>query len=239
MSQGVPGYLTRVFEASEEENKRVILDTVAGGAARARLLDLGCYDGAFTTRLAQAARAEHVAGVEWLPEHAQRAEARGIDVVRADLNQRLPFADASFDLVHANQVIEHLRGTDDFLREVGRVCAPGGRIVLSTNNLASWHNVASLALGYQPLPSHVSDELHVGNPLDPRRHTRHADAGQTHLRVFTTKALSELAEAHGLTVERTLMSGYYPLAPRAARHAVRLDPRHAAFTILVLRGPAT
>ncbi len=226
--------LATVFEASEDENKRVILELVAAGAPRERVLDLGCFNGAFSAELGRAARARGVVGVEWLPEHAVAARARGIEVVESDLNQPLPFPDHSFDLVHGNQVIEHLRGTDVFLREVSRVCAPGGRIVLSTNNLSSWHNVGALALGLQPLPSHVSDEVHVGNPLDPRRGLRHADIGQTHLRVFTTRALVELAAAHGLRVTHRRMNGYYPLPPRAAHRMARWDPVHAAFIVLEL-----
>jgi SAM-dependent methyltransferase len=226
--------LASVFEASEDENKRVILELVARGPARARVLDLGCFNGAFTAELGASARATELTGVEWLPHHAAAARERGIEVIEADLNEPLPFADESFDLIHANQLIEHLRGTDRFLREVGRVCAPDGRIVLATNNLSSWHNVGALALGLQPLPNHVSDEVHVGNPLDPRRGLRHADLGQTHLRVFTARALRELAQAHGLRVTQTCMNGYYPLPPRLARIAARLDPLHAAFVVLEL-----
>jgi SAM-dependent methyltransferase len=228
------GALAGVFEASEDENRRVILDVIASGPPRERLLDLGCLNGAFTVDLGEAARAHELVGVDWLPEHADLARARGIEVVESDLNEPLPFADASFDLVHANQVIEHLRGTDRFLREIRRVCAPDGRIVLSTNNLASWHNVGSLALGMQPFPAHVSDEVHVGNPLDPRRGRRHADIGQTHLRVFTTRALRELASVHGLRVTQARLNGYYPLPPVLARRAARLDPTHAAFIVLEL-----
>jgi len=230
----VSRYLVDVFEASEDENKRVILEAVAAGPPRDRVLDLGCYNGAFTRDLADAARAKEVVGIEWIPEHAEAARAHGVDVVEADLNEPLHLPVGAFDLVHANQVIEHLRGTDAFLREAARVCAPGGRVVLSTNNLASWHNVASLVAGYQPLPSHVSDEVHVGNPLDPRRGTHHVDIGQTHLRVFTLRALTELAEAQGMRVKGVHMNGYYPLPPRAARWAARIDPRHAAFMVVEL-----
>jgi SAM-dependent methyltransferase len=226
--------LATVFEAAEDENKDVILGLVAAGEPRARVLDLGCYNGSFTLELAKAARAEQIVGVEWLPHHAAAARERGIEIAESDLNEALPFADASFDLVHSNQVIEHLRGTDRFLRELARVCAPDGRIVLATNNLASWHNIGALALGLQPLPSHVSDEVHVGNPFDPRRGLHHADVGQTHLRVFTTRALRELAQAHGLRVTQTRMNGYYPLPPRAARVMARIDPLHAAFVVLEL-----
>ncbi len=234
----VRSHLTRVFEASEEENRRVILEAVAGGPPRARLLDVGCDDGAFTVRLRDAARSSSVHGVELVQARADDARARGVDVAVADIEDGLPFAPAQFDLVHANQVIEHLRGTDAFLRELCRVCAPDGRVVLSTNNLASWHNIASLVLGFQPLPSHVSDELHVGNPLDPRRDVRHRDRHQAHLRVFTARALSDLAAANGLACEALAMNGYYPLLPPAARRLARVDPRHAAFTVIVLRRAA-
>ena len=226
--------LADVFEASEDENKRVILRLVASGTPRQRVLDLGCFNGA-SLELGAAARAREVVGVEWMAHHAAAARARGVEVVEADLNAPLPFDDGSFDLVHANQLIEHLRATDGFLRELRRVCAPSGRVVLATNNLASWHNIGALVLALQPLPNHVSDEVHVGNPFDPRRGLHHADIGQTHLRVFTTRALRELCAAHGLLVTRTRMNGYYPLPPRLARTMARLDPLHAAFVVMELR----
>jgi SAM-dependent methyltransferase len=228
------GGLAGVFEASEDENRRVILDLVRAGPQRRRVVDLGCFNGAFTLELGHSAQAERLVGVEWLEEHAAIARSRGVEVVESDLNEALPFEDASFDLVHANQLIEHLRSTDLFLREARRICAPGGRIVISTNNLASWHNIGALLFGLQPLPSHVSDEVHVGNPFDPRRGRRHADVGQTHLRVFTTRALRELAAAHGLRVTASRANGYYPLPPALARAAARIDPLHAAFIVLEL-----
>ena len=230
----VGGFLSQVFEASEDENKLVILRAVAAGPPRCRVLDLGCFNGAFSSDLGRAARAEQVSGVEWLPEHAEQAEREGIQVRIADLNDPLPYPDGSFDLVHANQVIEHLRDTDAFLREVQRVCAPEGAAIISTNNMAAWHNIGSLALGFQPFPNHVSDEVHVGNPLDPRRGLGHADAGQTHQRIFTTRALTELAAFHGLAVTAVHMNGYYPLPPRLADKAVRIDGRHAAFMVVEL-----
>jgi SAM-dependent methyltransferase len=229
-------YLGAVFEASEEENRRAILRAVKAHGPFRRVLDLGCYDGAFTVRVGAAAEAEQLAGVELLDEHAQTARARGVQVTTADVEEPpLPLPDASFDLVHANQVIEHLRHTDVFLREARRLCAPGGMVIISTNNLASWHNVATLVLGWQPMPSHVSDVVHVGNPMNLRAGEKHADAGQTHLRIFTGRALAELAEHHGLGLVRMQTSGYYPFPPLVARGLARLDRRHAAFLIGVFR----
>lgn len=229
-------YLERVFRATEEENRRAILRTLPprrGGA----LLDLGTNTGAFTTRVAEHLGATRVVGVELIEEHAAEARARGIEVVSADLDEGLPFADGEFATVHANQVIEHVRGTDAFLRAVRRVLRPGGMALISTNNLASWHNVGSLALGYQPTPAHVSDELIVGNPLDPHRGRRHPDLGHPHLRLFTGRGLIELCAAHGLEHVELRTSGYYPLPPRLGRLAARLDRTHGAFLVALLRRP--
>jgi methionine biosynthesis protein MetW len=232
---GPASLLGRVFTASEDENRREILRTVLRTAPHRRVLDIGCFDGELSARLGRAAGAARVVGVELLDEHAAKARARGVEVHLAEIEDGLPFDDASFDLVHANQVIEHLRNTDGFLRETRRVCAPDGLILLSTNNLSSWHNVACLALGWQPMPNHVSDEVHVGNPMNLRSGEAHVDAGQTHLRIFTGRALAELAAHHGLETVELKTSGYYPVPPRAARPLARLDGRHGAFLIGLFR----
>jgi SAM-dependent methyltransferase len=224
------GYMTRVFAATEEVNRRAILDA-ARPAPGATLLDLGCGDGAFTERVARQVGAGRVLGVELIDELAAAAEARGIEVHRADLSAALPFDDASIDVVHSNQVIEHLRTTDHFMREIRRVLRPGGYAVVSTNNLASLHNLVSLALGWQPPPCHVSDELiGLGNPLNAHGGDPGA-AGQMHLRIFTGRALAELAELHGLRVELGRTAGFYPLPPRAAAVATRVAPRWGAFLV--------
>ena len=198
------------------------------------LLDIGTHDGAFTVRVAGRLAANPVHGVELIEHHAERARERGIDVAVADVDAGLPFEDGGFDSVHANQVIEHVRRTDVFLSEIRRVLAPRGLAYLPTNTLSSWHNVLSLALGYQPMPMHVSDQVLVGNPLNPEHGGPHEDLGRTHLRLFTGRALSELCSHHGLRTVRLESSGYYPLPPRLARVAARLDPRHGAFLVAIV-----
>jgi SAM-dependent methyltransferase len=223
-------HLQRVFKETEEVNRRAIL-AVAEPRPGAVLADLGCGGGEFTTRVAERVQAGRVLGVELIDPLAAEAERRGIDVVRADLGGRLPFDDASIDVVHSNQVIEHLPGTDHFMREIRRVLRPGGYAVVSTNNLASLHNVVSLLAGYQPSPCHVSDErIGLGNPLNAYGGAPGA-AGQMHLRVFTGRALAELAELQGLRVEVTRTAGFYPLPPRAAEVATRVAPRWGAFLV--------
>jgi SAM-dependent methyltransferase len=224
------GYLTRVFTATEEENRRAVLAALPNGHGGA-LLDLGVSDGEFTLRVAERVHANSVQGVELLAEHAERARARGVDTVLGDVEEGLPFEDQSFDIVHSNQLIEHLRRTDVFLSEIRRVLKPSGLACISTNNLASWHNVILLALGMQPAPMHVSDEVIVGNPLNPEQGAGHADRGRIHVRLFTGRALCELCAFHGLRRKELRTAGYYPLPPRLARAALKIDPLHGAYLI--------
>ena len=204
----------------------------------ASLLDLGCGDGAWTMQVAAKVGAQRVLGIEFIDEFAATARRAGVDVVAADLAERLPLDEGSVDVVHSNQVIEHLPKTDAFMREIARVLRPGGYAVVSTNNLSSWHNIVSLALGWQPPPCHVSDELIVGNPGNFVEGMESYAPGQTHLRVFTGRALAGLAAHHGLRVEAQLGAGYYPLPPRAARVLARIDPTHAAFLVQRYEVPA-
>jgi SAM-dependent methyltransferase len=227
--------LERLFRATEEENRRAVLRILPSGRG-GPMLDVGTHKGEFTARVAERLGATSVTGIELIETHAAAARARGFEVVCADIDDGLPFADGAFDTVHANQVIEHVRRPDDFLRAIHRVLRPGGLAMISTNNLSSWHNVGSLVLGYQPMPAHVSDEIIVGNPLDPRRGWKHEE-GRAHLRLFTGRALIELCAVNGLERVTLRTAGYYPLPPRLGRIAARLDSLHGAFLVALVRRP--
>jgi methionine biosynthesis protein MetW len=224
-------FTQRLFRSTEDENRRLILETMPPREG-ARLLDLGCSDGRWTLEVARHIGTTDVHGVEMLEERAAEARDRGIDAIVADLSEPLEaYGDASFDVVHSNQVIEHVRDTDCFLREIRRLLRPDGYALLSTNNLSSWHNIASLILGWQPMPCNVSDVVNVGNPFDLFGGDEHSARGQTHLRVFTGRALTELAGYHGLRAVAERSAGYYPLPPGIGRRLARIDRRHGAFLV--------
>ena len=154
------GYLSRNFFETEDENRAVILEALRpkpGGV----VVDLGCGDGTFTVEVARRVGAGRTVGVEFVDSIAGQAREAGVEVLVADLGEQLPIDDESVDVVHSNQVIEHLPRTDHFLAEIRRILKSDGYAVISTNNLSSWHNVASLAMGWQPFPSHVSDSVFV------------------------------------------------------------------------------
>lgn len=107
-----------------------------GVADRRRILDLACGPGAVTRGIAGLAPQAQIVGVDLNPLLLERAEldrdAADLDRIRfveADC-RRLPFADASFDFVYARFLFQHLRDPDTALREIRRVLAPGGRILI-------------------------------------------------------------------------------------------------------------
>jgi SAM-dependent methyltransferase len=112
------------------------------GPAR-RIVDAGCGEGYGLALVAGDPAAPdradvRVVGVELDPsvaEHARRRYATDprIEVVEADL-ARLPFADATVDLVVHLQVVEHLPDPVGCLAELGRITRTGGTILVSTPN---------------------------------------------------------------------------------------------------------
>lgn len=98
----------------------------------ARVLDLGCADGILWPDLR--GRVGSIIGVnydEWLSRQCRQRFPDGI-VMRADA-RKLPFADASFDLIiclemfHFLDLVDHEQG----IGEMRRVLRPGGRLVLT------------------------------------------------------------------------------------------------------------
>jgi SAM-dependent methyltransferase len=68
-----------------------------------------------------------------------RSGRAGLAVTQADVRQ-LPYRDASFELVVSNSTLDHFEARADIaaaLRELSRVTAPGGSLVISLDNLAN------------------------------------------------------------------------------------------------------
>jgi SAM-dependent methyltransferase len=100
-----------------------------------RVLDAGCGAGYGSAELARVA--ESVTGVDVACDAVEYARenyrAENLEFKQASVTE-LPFADGSFDLVVAFEVIEHLENWRGLLEESRRVLASSGQLIVSTPN---------------------------------------------------------------------------------------------------------
>jgi len=110
-----------------------------------KYVDIGCGDGFNTLIIGQKLQCQEVHGVDIDEDRILSASKRGIITIKADINrERLPLAENSADIVTALEVIEHLVNPDNMLQEIYRILKPGGYLVITTPNLASYINRARL-----------------------------------------------------------------------------------------------
>jgi SAM-dependent methyltransferase len=98
------------------------------------LLDIGCGPGTITVDIAARVAPGQVTAVDLSEEvlRSARAEARvrglsNVRFARADAHA-LDYSDGGFDVVHAHQVLQHVADPVQVLREMRRVCKPGGLV---------------------------------------------------------------------------------------------------------------
>ncbi|SDT31605.1 methyltransferase domain-containing protein [Jiangella sp. DSM 45060] len=121
--------------------------TVANSAAYLRdhlrpgldVLDVGCGPGTITVELAGLVAPGRVVGVDASDEVIERAAAQegaaAVEFRTADA-AALPFDDASFDVVHAHQLLQHVADPVAVLRQLARTTRPGGIVAARDSDYA-------------------------------------------------------------------------------------------------------
>jgi ubiquinone/menaquinone biosynthesis C-methylase UbiE len=104
----------------------------------------------------------------------------------------LPFKDATFDLVSANMVVEHLPDPAHTLAEIHRVLKPGGRFAFHTPSRFHWPLWLS---------AHVSERIRlpIVRFLENRRSE---DVFPTHYRMNDEAQIRAVAETTGFQIEQ-------------------------------------
>jgi SAM-dependent methyltransferase len=212
---------------TDELNRLNILSLIDYSPEKS-IVDLGCDNGSFTKRIANKIGSNKIYGIDL----SEKITDKSITLINSDLNGRVPLDDKSIDIVHSNQVIEHLRNPDFFLREIHRILKDDGYAIISTENLSSWHNILALLLGWQPFSlTNVSEVISgLGNPLGACRNTRPISILWSHIHVFAYQGLRELCCANDFKITKSIGSGYYPLPA----YLGKINPRHAALITLKL-----
>jgi 2-polyprenyl-3-methyl-5-hydroxy-6-metoxy-1,4-benzoquinol methylase len=138
-----------------------------------RLLDVGCNTGTFL-RLAKALGAI-IKGIEPRLDAAESGRANGLDIYCGTLEKFAETSNETFDVITANQVIEHVPDPAETLSIMRKMLAPEGMIWISVPNAA--YPIARSIKGYW----HSTDL-----PL--------------HLMQFTPRSLAACGERAGLNV---------------------------------------
>ena len=158
--------------------KHAIAQLVPQGA---RVLDLGCGDGAMLAHLQQT-RGCTGYGVEIDDANVLACVKRGVNVIQLNLDEGLAmFGDASFDVVLQLDTLQHLRNAEVMLRETVRV----GRVgIVAFPNFAHWPNRLSVLGGRMPVTRRLPYQWY----------------DTPNIRVGTHADLGVLAERSGLKV---------------------------------------
>ena len=131
---------------SQDEYEAVLGRYVTAGTT---WLDLGCGRRVLPAWRADSERhlvalAQHVVGIDL--DLASLHDNESIRDLCQSSVTALPFADASFDLVTANMVMEHVDNPPRMLREVYRTLRPGGTLVFHTPNSRAFPTVLTRLL---------------------------------------------------------------------------------------------
>ncbi len=122
-----------------ENSAAYLLDELRAGLD---VLDVGCGPGTITAGLAARVAPGTVVAIDRAAEVIDQART----IAGRPVNTRfevgdvyaLAYPDDSFDLVHAHQVLQHLSDPVAALREMGRVCRPGGVVAVRDADYASF-----------------------------------------------------------------------------------------------------
>lgn len=210
-----------------------------GQVPGARVLSSGCGFGGSLLAWRDAGAAVAV-GVEVEPDYLRLSALRTADLAGAGVvsydGARLPFADATFDIVESMDVIEHTPDPLVYLRELRRVLAPSGVILLVTPNRL-WPVEQHLGIAGPPwLPVRTADALFGGLSrlpgLSDDRRFRYAKLRGMRTQNLSLRSLRSLAKSTGLFLQLLRAEDHdatWPLPPPAPWAARLLDDRIGKF----------
>lgn len=212
-------------EATELNHKNI--ESLFDKNSDAVFLDLGCDDGVKTVRFWNIIWTDRLLWVEVVDERIEIARENWVEVTKMDLNNSFSFEDNSVDVIHSNQVIEHLWDIDNYTSEIHRVLKPGWYAIISTENGSSWCNIFAAIMWWQTfsLTNMSSKKAGIGNPFALHSWEDIELSTWTHKTIFNYRWLKEFFEAHDFKVEKIVWAWYFPLPSILGKY----DVRHSHF----------
>lgn len=168
-----------------------------------RLLGIGSEPGHIEILLKKFYGFQQIVGLSYRasPEFCKRMAAFDIPMFQCDVeHEPIPDADRSFGSIVFLETLEHMfNGVPYALAEMQRVLVPGGKIVLSTPNLAQFRNRIKLLKGKS-----------VNWPLDGAKRFFARPVHARHNREYTVKEACFLLREAGFDVDHVQYGEYSP-----------------------------
>jgi ubiquinone/menaquinone biosynthesis C-methylase UbiE len=139
------------------------------------LLEVGCGDATFTADLARFSPSVTAVDISagQIEENSRRFPK--IKFIQHDVAERLPFADASFQVAWCSEVLEHLFDPQFALREMHRVLRPGGRLLVTVPYHGRLKNVLIALFNWE----------------------KHFTPSNPHIRFYSRRTLEEIVREAG------------------------------------------
>lgn len=126
---------TTAGDAYSDNIERPALERLTGEVNGARLLDIGCGSGTYSTWLAE--RGAQVFGIDlsstMISLAQTRARERGVELELcvADISKPLPFVEATFDAVFISTALHFVEKLGDAFKEMAKAMKPRAQLVAS------------------------------------------------------------------------------------------------------------
>lgn len=226
-------YINYLGQVAEGEIEKQVVKLLPQGK-KIVYLDLGCGDGSKTIERAAWIGTTNVLGIEVEKNRAKKAEKKKVKIYTTDLDKKWPFANKSIDCITATEVVEHLVDLDRFFSEVRRVLKPSGKVIISSENLAAYHNILALILGNQPYTGpYLSRIYSIGSHSNAKYYSlKDENYVNPHLNVMTIKALRKLLQKNGFKVISVRGIAFYPFPPFLSHFMSKIDKYHSSYGVV-------
>ena len=179
------------------------------------ILDIGCGNGRdlILAKRYKISNQIRLCGIDM--EINKDLKRQGIELFKLNIEiEKLPFPCETFDLIIANQILEHVKEIFWISNEICRVLKKNGRLIIGVPNLAALHNRLLLLLG---------------------KHPSCIKTKSAHVRGFTVEDLVEFyGNIGGLKLKDLRGENLYPFFPLISKFFTFLFPTIAVSIFLLL-----